>query len=164
MTTDDPLACQHCQETRVYNTPDPCLGMLDGVSYACCGHNRFDEEEYAYVCVVTTTAIGSEDFIMHPREVQAALLRIEQPWLQKMAEAKLFDEGDTLIVQRSLSKDFISSALLGVVSKDGSIRFRQHNSFSAGDSRMVQHQLMVWPEYIAWEPTWYLDPTDGLQV
>jgi hypothetical protein len=30
--------CSFCQQELVSDTPDPCLGHLDGVEGACCGH------------------------------------------------------------------------------------------------------------------------------
>lgn len=30
--------CEACQAPRVRHSPDPCLGLLPGVSFACCGH------------------------------------------------------------------------------------------------------------------------------
>lgn len=30
--------CAACGRAIVHETPDPCLGMLPGVAFACCGH------------------------------------------------------------------------------------------------------------------------------
>jgi hypothetical protein len=40
--------CPHCGELPHPNRPDPCLGMLRGVDFACCGHGR-PEPNAAYV-------------------------------------------------------------------------------------------------------------------
>lgn len=39
-------ACTQCNLLASHDEPDPCLGMLDGVDFACCSHG---EEEYGYV-------------------------------------------------------------------------------------------------------------------
>lgn len=33
-----PMRCKACQRVLPLDGPDPCLGMLPGVSAACCGH------------------------------------------------------------------------------------------------------------------------------
>lgn len=32
--------CRKCNKTIVGYVPDPCLGLLPGVSHACCGHGK----------------------------------------------------------------------------------------------------------------------------
>jgi len=32
--------CKKCDKVRDGKSPDPCLGYLPGVSYACCGHGE----------------------------------------------------------------------------------------------------------------------------
>lgn len=34
----NPPPCKHCNVKYDQNEPDPCLGKLPGVEYACCGH------------------------------------------------------------------------------------------------------------------------------
>ena len=38
--------CKRCLKTMKFGDPDPCLGVLPGVAYACCGHGV--EEGYIY--------------------------------------------------------------------------------------------------------------------
>lgn len=41
--------CPKCQLKRVfYGAPDPCLGWLPGLKYACCGHGKQDGGGYLY--------------------------------------------------------------------------------------------------------------------
>lgn len=35
-------SCKICKKTLTYGKPDPCLGMLPGVEFACCGHGETD--------------------------------------------------------------------------------------------------------------------------
>lgn len=42
----DILVCPKCNLSSRNDEPDPCLGMLMGVKYACCGHG---DESQAYV-------------------------------------------------------------------------------------------------------------------
>ena len=44
----DCVACGACVKS---DEPDPCLGWLDGVDYACCGHG---DPDYEYVKVGDT--------------------------------------------------------------------------------------------------------------
>lgn len=37
--------CTRCDEVVICGEPDPCIGMLPGVSFACCGHG----EERGYI-------------------------------------------------------------------------------------------------------------------
>jgi hypothetical protein len=34
--------CKRCKQIHVPPRPDPCLGVLEGVEAACCGHGRDD--------------------------------------------------------------------------------------------------------------------------
>jgi hypothetical protein len=34
--------CKRCKQVHVPPRPDPCLGVLEGVQSACCGHGRDD--------------------------------------------------------------------------------------------------------------------------
>jgi len=34
--------CRRCKQVHVPPRPDPCLGVLEGVGSACCGHGRDD--------------------------------------------------------------------------------------------------------------------------
>lgn len=43
---DDSRACIKCNIMHEKDGPDPCLGMLDGVDFACCGHG---DPLYEYV-------------------------------------------------------------------------------------------------------------------
>lgn len=38
--------CTKCDIVVDHDQPDPCLGRLDGVDYACCGHGN---SQYEYV-------------------------------------------------------------------------------------------------------------------
>ena len=38
--------CKKCGKPMNWREPDPCLGILPGVAYACCGHGA--EEGYIY--------------------------------------------------------------------------------------------------------------------
>lgn len=40
------IRCAHCDLIRLDAGPDPCLGSLPGVVFACCGHGQ---RRYAYV-------------------------------------------------------------------------------------------------------------------
>ncbi len=50
---DDSRACVRCQRMHAnpghpgQGGPDPCLGWLPGVDFACCGHG---DPRYQYVC------------------------------------------------------------------------------------------------------------------
>jgi len=40
---EDPVRiCKICDQILDYSKPDPCLGYLPGVKYACCGHGETD--------------------------------------------------------------------------------------------------------------------------
>jgi hypothetical protein len=41
--------CGRCKQLRVPPRPDPCLGVLEGVSAADCGHGR---DDHAWVVLV----------------------------------------------------------------------------------------------------------------
>lgn len=41
---DDTRPCTKCGVACGTDDPDPCLGWLDGVDYACCGHGIQGEE------------------------------------------------------------------------------------------------------------------------
>ncbi len=41
----DQRTCDKCGETVVEGQPDPCIGYIEGVSAACCGHGK-DEDAY----------------------------------------------------------------------------------------------------------------------
>ncbi len=43
---DNDRACVACGACAKSDEPDPCLGWLDGVDYACCGHG---DASYEYV-------------------------------------------------------------------------------------------------------------------
>lgn len=40
--------CEACNEVCVSGKPDPCLGVIPGVSNACCGHGK-NEAAYIYL-------------------------------------------------------------------------------------------------------------------
>jgi len=41
---EDPIRiCKICNQKLDYSKPDPCLGYLPGVKFACCGHGESDE-------------------------------------------------------------------------------------------------------------------------
>ena len=41
--------CRRCKQIHVPPQPDPCLGLLEGVSAADCGHGR---DDHAFVVLV----------------------------------------------------------------------------------------------------------------
>lgn len=41
---DESRPCPKCHKTAGPNEPDPCLGWLENVDYACCGHGVPGEE------------------------------------------------------------------------------------------------------------------------
>lgn len=43
---DDSRACVKCKVMHEEDGPDPCLGWLPGVDFACCGHG---DPHYEYV-------------------------------------------------------------------------------------------------------------------
>lgn len=43
---DDSRACAECKVMHEKDGPDPCLGWLPGVDFACCGHG---DPHYEYV-------------------------------------------------------------------------------------------------------------------
>lgn len=45
---DDSRACVECNVMHEKDGPDPCLGWLDGVDFACCGHG---DTHHEYVLV-----------------------------------------------------------------------------------------------------------------
>lgn len=60
---DEPTAgndrpCGKCHEPRTAEGHDPCLGVLDGVVNACCGHGHIDE---AYVQFVGGRRLAGQD-------------------------------------------------------------------------------------------------------
>lgn len=40
------FTCKKCGKSAYNNEPDPCLGILPGVEYACCGHGN---TKFAYI-------------------------------------------------------------------------------------------------------------------
>lgn len=61
--------CPHCEEHRTYQGHDRCLGELDGVANACCGHGG--KGLMPYVQFWDGTGIWGEDAI----EIQKILKR-----------------------------------------------------------------------------------------
>ena len=64
--TEDPLNrrwCDHCgalsDGSDCFGGPDPCLGYLPGVFWACCGHG--DEERHPYVWFIDGTSLEGTD-------------------------------------------------------------------------------------------------------
>lgn len=53
--------CDHCGKYRTYQGYDGCLGEIDGVMNACCGHGRVSR---AYVQFYGGTVINGEDAII----------------------------------------------------------------------------------------------------
>jgi hypothetical protein len=41
--------CKRCKLVQVPPRPDPCLGVLEGVESACCGHARPDHAHVVFV-------------------------------------------------------------------------------------------------------------------
>jgi hypothetical protein len=60
--------CSNCGKYKTYEGYDGCLGELDGIANACCGHGRISR---AYVQFLDGTVISGEDAI----EIQAILKR-----------------------------------------------------------------------------------------
>lgn len=53
--TTTPLKCKECGMTETESGVDPCIGVLEGVSNACCGHGIEDE---CYIQFTNGTLIG----------------------------------------------------------------------------------------------------------
>lgn len=51
-------SCTLCERTAADRGPDPCLGMIEGVKAACCGHG---EVFYAYVLYEDGRDVRYED-------------------------------------------------------------------------------------------------------
>lgn len=67
-------ACTECGICVSHDSPDPCLGFLDGVSYACCGHG---DDHYEYVATpsmrynsVEAWRLDTERGTINPRQNQ----------------------------------------------------------------------------------------------
>ncbi len=52
------LTCTGCGLERMLGAPDPCIGYLPGVRYACCGHGRGDSYIYFENGVTITGAFA----------------------------------------------------------------------------------------------------------
>lgn len=71
MTDDTPPTrrCGPCGRTITRGEPDPCLGTLPGVDYACCGHG----EGEGYICFTP----GPDGHFVTVRFDAAAMLIVE---------------------------------------------------------------------------------------
>lgn len=68
LTDWERLPCHHCGNHRTYQGHDGCLGELDGVANACCGHG---DANRAYVQFWDGTGVWGEDAV----EIQKILKR-----------------------------------------------------------------------------------------
>lgn len=53
--------CKNCKMYKTYEGHDGCIGELDGLMNACCGHGNIEK---AYVQFFDGTRIGGEDAIV----------------------------------------------------------------------------------------------------
>jgi len=53
--------CKHCGKYKTYEGHDSCIGELDGIINACCGHGK---EERAYIQFFDGTGVYGKDAIM----------------------------------------------------------------------------------------------------
>lgn len=53
--------CKHCgKEVESFDSVDPCIGLIEGVDNACCGHGN---EVFAYVSFKNGETIRGKDAI-----------------------------------------------------------------------------------------------------
>ena len=64
----DPRPCAACGLPVGINDPDPCLGMVDGATYACCGHRCLPSVDHAYVSFEDGLVLRGDDALRWYKE------------------------------------------------------------------------------------------------